>query len=265
LTYFDDGTPVLKNSIVLFLDLLGSRATAAGDAAQSSLEHIFKALNFAKIGIFKTDSDSRHVVTSFSDLIALGWPIREDAESEIGHTLVEASYHQFYLTTEGLLSRGGLTAGLVFMDEGFAFGPALAQAYEIERTRAKYPRIAVSPEVIGLVTGHGAYYGGIERSPYDEELIYDMEGTPFVNYLSVVNDGFMNPQEALSAHGKVIVAGLAQYGSDASILQKYQWLADYHNYWCRRTMPRAATLLVRQAPELHRFVEPSRMMGPADS
>jgi hypothetical protein len=233
---------------------------ATGGAAQRFLELIFDAVNSARdVGLFQKDNDSsRHFVTSFSDLIAFGWPIRDDAEAEIGHTVIETAYYQLDLATKGLMARGGLTVGMVFMDDGFAFGSALVEAYEIESTQAKYPRIVLSPEVMRLVREHGMYYGGIVRSPYETALLVDREGTAFINYLSVINDEDMDAKAAFLTHKQVIEVGLEEHQSDVSDLDKYLWLADYHNYWCRRTWRSATNLIVSRASGIHDFSPPSR-------
>ncbi len=209
--------------------------------AQEHLEVLFDALQFAHaMGISKKEY---YGIATFTDHIALGWPIRDDAEAELGGTIINAAYHQFALARFGLFARGGLAIGDVFFGEGFAFGPGLVKAYELESKVARHPRVVVDEQVVDSVRHHGRYYGGLSRSPYEDELLWDSDDRFFVNYLDVINDLEMAGGAEILRHKTVVERGLVKY-REAPWIEKYHWLADYHNYWCKHRFAMDPSLLI---------------------
>ena len=50
------------------------------------------------------------------------------------------------LMQEELLIRGGVAKGELYHKKGVMFGPAFIEAYRIEKTFAKYPRVVLSKQ-----------------------------------------------------------------------------------------------------------------------
>jgi len=76
------------------------------------------------------------------------------------------------LLTHGILSRGGVAYGPVFHEERVVFGPAMIDAYDLERNVAKYPRVIFSP---------GAYDAVRDQPPHratfeDDVLLCNDDG-----------------------------------------------------------------------------------------
>lgn len=226
--------PTLQPSFCLYLDILGVQALTSGTNAQQHLEGIAQATDAAARGGLE-DRDLGHSTKWFSDNLVVGHPLRErDTEAELGWIFIQAIALQAQLTLAGYFVRGAITLGPLYMDSRHVFGQALVDAYHLETSDAIYPRIILSEAVAAEAKAHLAYYGAPEYSPQNSELLVDEDGATFVNYLSSV----LESQEessilaALSEHRELVSERLGQHSRDTRIMQKYQWVARYHNAFC---------------------------------
>jgi hypothetical protein len=87
---------------------------------------------------------------------------------------------------------------------------------------------------------------------WEELLLVDGDGQLFVNYL-LANDRVGIPAEIdsrLAQHKEVIEAGFASTGSRQAVLDKYVWMADYHNYVQREFFDKHE-ILIQDVPRLN--------------
>ncbi|MBJ7945107.1 hypothetical protein JDS95_02820 [Bacillus cereus group sp. N24] len=87
-------------------------------------------------------SDDRRV-TIFSDSVVISYPIN-CMYALLVNTWVLAGA----IATNGYLIRGGITSGKLYHDERIVFGPAMNEAYRLESTVAKMPRIILDSNYI---------------------------------------------------------------------------------------------------------------------
>lgn len=241
-SYFENGKPVLKQSVVLYLDTLGSRDMAETPDPRPELEKLYGAVeDAARNGLTQANSKfPLYSWTAFTDHIAVGWPIKDDAEFELGNALDDAANYQYVLARRGILARGGLTIGKAFVADGFAFGPALVEAYQIESKVASYPRIVLAKKVLPYVKKHVAYFGDPLWSPYEQWLLRDQDGNTFINYLSAIDpneeeeDEYGDSAQEMRLHKQMVEQGLKKYARRPNILDKFEWVASLHNHWCGR-------------------------------
>ena len=257
---YSPDTPRLIPSVVLYLDLLGSREMAMSAQAQQHLQRLHKALDEARdFGLHRTNLDyPTYSLATFTDHIALGWPMQGDGEAQLGPITGEAAYYQFALARRGFLARGGIEIGNSYFGKDFAFGRALIEAYKLESKKAIHPRIVLGDNALALIQLHGRYYGGVDHSPYGHVLLVDEEDTVFVNYLSVINDEEMNGTIEYDTQKRLIEDGLQKHQTDDHILGKYLWLADLYNFTNQNWhTPRS----IPAAPGRHRFHNLSHYLG----
>src|SRR5438105_5591578 len=98
--YHASGSPKLVRSVLAFMDILGYRAMIA-DAHESGqqqemLERLYKALAQGRKGLEDDYIDPKlkelmgpdlYALKAFTDNIVIGWPVRRDAEIELGDAL----------------------------------------------------------------------------------------------------------------------------------------------------------------------------------
>jgi hypothetical protein len=230
----EDGSIQLVQSLVLSLDLLGTRAGAA-DEAQQYLEvtrdALVRANKWADGGKVSTT-----VVRWFSDNLALADPLGVDDPQDLtfGFHLITAVAMQLELAMAGLFARGGIAIGPFYADETFIFGPALIEAYETESRVAIYPRIVLTDDSAAFARKELANFGGSDIEVHRTLLAIDQDGLPFLSYLESVFDEPGEATALLTNHKAHIEGRLQQHRGNASVHLKYAWLADYHDRFCRQ-------------------------------
>jgi hypothetical protein len=143
-------------SIVSYFDTLGFRRIVENS---SSPEHVAQKLK----ALARFSSPSPDIIdmfgntfTNFSDLVLRTTPITSNSILREGAgllywELMDLVHVQAELIAQGVLLRGSITVGDIFMHEEIVFGPALIRAYELESTVATAPRVIIDPDVFRLL------------------------------------------------------------------------------------------------------------------
>jgi hypothetical protein len=241
---YDSSNPILLNSVVCFIDILGFSSLGIEaiklNKGEEFLKNIHNSLNKAKKSLTPYPSLSAKVKV-FTDNVVIGWPIRGDGEGELGSTFLNLSEYQLSLALDGFFIRGGISVGPHFMDEETVFGPELIKSYELESQVAVYPRIILSEKSKQEVSKFVDYYSPKSDSPFNTELLEDMDGEWFLNYLhtlcemfeeNIAENDFTPLYPYLELHKKRIEDALKKYSTNQKLLKKYAWIANYHNYFC---------------------------------
>ena len=184
-------------------------------------------------------------VSMFSDCVCISIPARIeniDAFFQI-LALVQSNF-----VRQKLCIRGGVAIGKHFANDHLIFSEGLIKAYTIESKVAEFPRIVVPHEFWSFVVSNG----------YDEDIIWfkDMyiwsdpvDGLMIVDYLNFMPyDRHSEPNHNgrdLKNHKSFIEESLNTFASDTSLLSKYQWMAEYHNSWCKEQYPDHPELLLK--------------------
>lgn len=231
----------LVDSVVLSLDLLGTRATAA-EEAQRYLEITRAALQRANQWA-DGGTASETIVRWFSDNLALADPLERDIPKEhprsltFGFHLVTAGWMQLELAMMGLFARGGMAVGPFYADDTFVYGPALIEAYEAESKTALYPRVVMTQGLADFARQQLIDFGRGDVEIHRKLIALDRDGLPFLNYLQSVYDEPDEIEAMLRNHREHITARLERHQGDARVHLKYVWLADYHDRFCRLNFP----------------------------
>ncbi|WP_046176239.1 hypothetical protein [Domibacillus indicus] len=239
---YDPANPELLKSAVCFADILGfsqlvleAQAQGKGNALLKQLHRILTT-EYKKL---KPDKDYVGILKSFTDNIVIGFPIYDDGESQLGSIFLGFADFQTALSLNGFFVRGGVSIGDYYGDDEFAYGPSIIEAHDLEANRAIHPRIILSADAVRMVKSHLQYYADPRHSPQSKDVLIDStDGEWFINYLesfmSDVRDygDYAIALSGLSKHKKAITDNLAKYQGNQRIFSKYQWAAEYHNYFC---------------------------------
>lgn len=152
----------LKDSVIAFVDILGFKGLLESEEHSQKLLSVIKNIKEQNTPV-NTIAYSQHsngssstetmkgipAITSFSDCIVLSIPMEDikgsfDIGSAVNHLLQFIQQLADSLMFGGYILRGGITRGDLYHKDGAVFGKALIEAYELESTRAKTPRILVS-------------------------------------------------------------------------------------------------------------------------
>ncbi|WP_445360515.1 hypothetical protein ACJJIL_18995 [Microbulbifer sp. EKSA005] len=165
---------------------------------------------------------------------------------------------------KGIFLRGGISNGYCYLKDSFAVGTGLIDAYNLESKVAKYPRIALSPHVLGNEKLMERF-DFINKKMYGRHkfIAQDSDGVSYLDYLTYniatvdVNLPMVwktvmespenhhrnveNMRLFIRKHKEAIfnkikelelkleVAPEDEKGEVNKILAKFLWLKDYHN------------------------------------
>lgn len=204
----------LTSHIVAFIDFLGFSEMVRKDCESHEpprhLQLLYAAHTRAA-AIFAQDLDSGLI--QFSDSIVFSKPYSAEA---LKGFLISIAVWQRSLLRDGLLCRGGITFGKHFVKDKFLFSQAMIDAYELESTTARYPRIVVSQNLLDLVKD--------TISLADLPLRREDDGIAFVDYLGGLDgdkDEFIQAVVELAEKNK---------NAKASVQEKMRWLTRYADH-----------------------------------
>jgi hypothetical protein len=135
------------------------------------------------------------------------------------------------LLKRGVLTRGGIVQGKAYHREAVVFGPAVIEAYLIERDVAKYPRIIVTEGVREEIL--------LDPLISDRPLLrQDIDGCWFVNVLTppvikwrivIAEHEEEDAQTYLIRVGEIIREKLVAEKPNIQHLSKLEWMRHHYN------------------------------------
>lgn len=199
---------------------------------EAKVDLVIDPEEYARYGI----KEAPYAVKMFTDNVVLGFPIRDDGESEFGRMIYIVGLWQYTLLKHGFFVRGGMTVGPIYMDDEVAFGKGLLDAYEAESKLARDPRVVLAASAMDLVHHHLAYYAKVSESPQNFSLLVDADSQMFVNYLYLPVDGAEGLSDEFASdiehHRDLIINRLKKFSENPAIWSKYAWVGSYHNHFC---------------------------------
>jgi len=214
----------LSEQYVLYIDLLGYRATMSEMSELEFLKIINRSYNEAKrmITVMSQPTHSKSVFNYrvFSDNLV----VATNADST--HALYSLSFVAYILQREfidkGVMCRGAITKGQLHINQEFVFGSGLIRAYELEDMVAYYPRIILDrlSESKSLLENYDVFH-------------LDSDGYTIIDYLRI-RDNKDIKSLLIAKHKLIIESGLEKHKENERVFQKYAWCREYHNICCER-------------------------------
>jgi hypothetical protein len=232
--------PELVESGVLYLDVLGVEIGACGEDPLDYLRQLRSALDAARFAGGIDKPTPLHVRALFSDSVIAAFPLQGGLEpaNVIGPAEVMAARIQLELISHGFFLRGGIAFGNHYMDPNLAFGPALVEAWMLEK-QAVVPRVVLSANAATAEREAMAQFENDGETPQRQYLLTDADELTFVSYLDILID-VDDEEEArkwLDRHRAVVTEKLREHAGKPAIEAKYLWAARYHNYVCQHRAP----------------------------
>ncbi len=200
---------------VAFLDILGFAGFVEGDAESVSPKHLERLLN-CLAEVRSTTEASLFNLRSFSDSIVLAADL---APEPVIRLLVSVVGLQRTFINRGVLVRGGIALGKHYADAESVYSQALVRAFRLEHDNARFPRILLDDNLLDWLMNDEECTSEL-REQLSSLLLRDRDGQIFISYL----DGAL-----IESHANLIDSYNGQRMT-ASVLDKVQWLARYHNY-----------------------------------
>jgi hypothetical protein len=165
---------------------------------------------------FKKEKYLKNVsITQFSDSFIIS---RETDHYNIMELLLDACYLWLWGTYFGFFFRGAVTSGKIIHNNNFVFGPGFIKAYNLESTKAIYPRIIIDDTVIDN------FLENVKCTPLikkDDDGLYYIDTFSGMDFLHTKKSSTENRLKRI--HG-LILEGLKI--DDESIKQKFIWLQN---------------------------------------
>ncbi len=234
-------------SLCAFIDILGFIEKTKDFHKRGQEEWLFKRFQESLKNTLKFLPDrpnfhsmfsgaARWAYKSFSDSIVIGIPAAnaQTFSEAMGKLLILLATVQTCLTGLGFFVRGAITKATIFIGDDIVFGYGLATAYELEKTKARDPRI-IFEETIQKATLDYLKEAVSTFTPLSRAILKDSDGILFVNYLAMFLDEDERPSaiDHVKNHKDQIEKALTEYKQDPYIWTKYRWVANYHNYVCK--------------------------------
>ncbi|MGC4070158.1 MAG: hypothetical protein QM784_36970 [Polyangiaceae bacterium] len=198
--------------IVAFLDVLGFSHLVETDAACPEPLHLRRIVRCLR-SVSSTSTGLLGDIQTFSDSIILAAPLGVRELVEVV-SVVRALQRVFI--NNNLLLRGAIAFGKHFGGTGITYSQALVAAYHLERDQARFPRVLLQHDLLSWF----AEQSKGECAQLECMLLLDRDERVFVHYLDL---------ELLPAHA-TLLSTYERGQLSASVLEKAQWLAAYHNH-----------------------------------
>lgn len=234
--------------VITWIDILGFGAYIQSDTSAAMVK---KALDLVKEAAnYKPPARKvfRQRFTNFSDTIVRTTPIlrARNQINDFGLLFYEALamvYLQSWLIdNHKLLIRGCLTIGEIVHTSSHLFGPGVVDAYNLEKEKAKFPRIILSPTL--MKDYRKTEYLKSELHTNAEDFQYlraivrkDSDGIYFVDYLRALESQCDSADEYLQfadRHRLYVVSELEKHAIGCCVRDKIEWLKKYHNSTMKR-------------------------------
>ena len=240
--YVSEGKPILRPSVVAFVDILGYKELSQNSTV---LRRLHRTLQKAFMYVHPDDGPLpdcqgkyRFAFKSFTDNIVIGYPVSFLGEEELKSLFSQLSHFQTTLAVEGFFVRGGISVGNLYLDDIVVFGPALVEAYKAEQRLSRDPRIVLGESAKEIVVHNLEYYAIKTQAPHAEHILRDADEQYFLNYLGGIftEDQYFEKKpfrKFVEEHRTAVEKKLRQYRQNPEIWGKYAWVARYHNYFCQ--------------------------------
>lgn len=205
----------LGSHFVAFIDILGFSEMVRADCESSEPPRYLQLLydsHIRAIGLFGKDLHAGLI--QFSDSIVFSNPFNLEQLSEFIDAIAK---WQRSLLLDGLLCRGGVTFGKHFVKDKFLFSKAMIDAYDLESSLARFPRIVVSEDLLQLASS--------KISISSLKLHKEDDGATFVDYLR-----WDTEEEKEKNIAAIIGINTEADKSSCSIQEKLRWLTRYADH-----------------------------------
>lgn len=219
-----------NKALVIFIDILGSKSRKEFN----ELYKINRVFHSVLRGNKKNDRDytsyQRHIYT-FSDCAYIIYDYKNHETNNIGGLINVAFLNSevifLKLLGQNIIFRGGASYGDVYYDKhkNLFFGAAINEAYRLESTEAKYPRIVLNDFIVNELL-----YNTIAEEPRSY-ISKDTDGKQFFNYFHSIRRGIdcsiivnKTNQQLMDDIIALCDKNILQYENDQNIRSKYEWL-----------------------------------------
>jgi hypothetical protein len=228
--------------VVAFVDVLGfADLVKQSDANQLALASVRNLVTVNKLfEQFVCNFLSFADAAWFSDSLVLSMA---SPENHVIHLIRETGYLCRYLLLQGFLVRGAITTGSLYHSGRVVVGPALVNAYQLEKTTAVYPRVILDEATMAYwknefrIDEDGSRGAHPQLEPLvkrdrDAQFFLDIfnpEWADFLPWTVFVSAPNLIPGDSIEFIQEVkkrIELCRVKHLGNPKVLSKYEWLAN---------------------------------------
>lgn len=234
-----NNTKKLDNYLVAYIDILGGKELILNDKDNINLNIVKEIYKFAIGSLTSTitqNATKNLKIKIFSDNIVIASKIKIDTIRHIKLSIINflrfIAYFQRKALDNGILLRGGVSYGELYIKEDFIWGKALIAAYEAEK-KAEYPVIEMDEET--------SKYMALIKQTLPSEIKQEFSimdntywgdcGKAKIDYLSIFTET-PNMKHYVKVWQEYIQTSIQKHRFNEKILEKLQWQIKYHNDFC---------------------------------
>ncbi|TMS52705.1 hypothetical protein [Mycobacterium sp. DBP42] len=216
---------VYRRSAVAFIDALGAKAFGDDERFMNALAFMVEVQE----RVSEMTTAPRPVRTTyFSDNIGASVDVQGlDADGQKNALCrllrVTAGIQFYYLAEFGVLCRGAVTLGNCFHSENMIYGPALIEAYLLERP-ADTPRIVLTPPVVDIVGDSVIPLNPPE--PLNDPPSNTYAELRSIDFLRAEMPGGASRARHIQRLESTIAAALASIPPEMPFRKKWEWTAE---------------------------------------
>lgn len=230
--------PIYQRRVLAFIDVLGwSDLVQKSVVQREELEKLNLAKNYLSF-LSKASSSRKEFfskfkrsvptiidATHFSDTLVISCPINSAATLSFISGIQQVCEG---LLLSGRYTRGAIVVGELYHHDNIIFGPALIEAYRLEKNVAKYPRIIVQPEAIPFIDWPVDIGEG--NVTHFRNLREDKDGLSYVDILGFVGGHKCEPRRKRGFEEKILDqlrSRLVEDARDLGRVAKHNWMLRY--------------------------------------
>lgn len=240
----------------VFLDILGYKnriEMTQVDSLNSELERFVYCVGSENDFLKKLSDHLNFKMKTFTDNIVICIPITKESIEKFDLVLSHIIDYQKSLISSNYFVRGGISKGLLYMENDIIWGPALIKAVNLEKN-GMYPFIFISDEIIELFS-----INNLQKSEQDELSVPIIEFNDKMHILDYLQSTIYYEEEQLKSlyaflpnHKSLIEMNL-KTSDDCNVLGKYAMLAKYHDNFCNYYLNDLPDM---QAYLINKFINP---------
>lgn len=230
-----DSKVELTPHLVAYIDILGGKNKIYSDANFSTLNNVRALYNeiVEQIDLNKSYNTRYIDINIFSDNILISSKAHVETPKIIKRTIVHffkiIQEIQYNALARGILLRGGIDYGKLYIDTNFVWGEALINAYELEQ-KAIFPRIILSQNAQDFLQRIDTRFRAISLFGM-LPLGTDNDNFVYIDYLGK----WQNTSEdliKLEYWTDFLRDEINNCFKDCKIMEKLNWLRYHHNLFC---------------------------------
>lgn len=223
----------LEHSLIGYIDILGYQ-NFIYDKIMSSQLHMIINETFEIASNSKSYTFSTTIrLKMFSDNIIFVADLNSNLSDVLKDLIFVLASIQFsVLQKSGVLLRGVITEGDIYINENYVFGTGLVEAY-IAESNNSFPRITIDNNLIGNMRTSQYYDNFIKQDGDDMFFINYLAFFTSTDFMYTDQDKFDLAQNIITitttSCNSILSLGKFKYDAYYNVLNKYLWTIEYFN------------------------------------